>query len=112
MAFELKTKVGDRTTWTFTLEDADGAVDLTASIGIVIYTRLWDGSTNKIDGSAVTKDPDQVTNPGKCTYAPTAGDVDTEGIFKVEVVVTWAGPKDSVFPSNEWGRLEIDEALA
>lgn len=111
MALELYTKVGDTSVWEFTLKDKDGGVDLSTATAVKVYTRLWNGTANKVDGEAATPDPDQTTNPGKCTFSPSAAGVDTAGVYKVEVEVTWTGGKVSYFPSESYGRLTIAESL-
>ena len=108
MALTLKTKVGDRSTWTMTLKEGGVARDLTAALTVKINTRVYGASALTTNAGACT-----VTSAaeGICTYSPATADVATAGIYEVEVTVTWTDGKVSKFPSDGFGRLEIDAAL-
>ena len=90
-----------------TLEDADGAVDLSsatsAKLKIILKGDL--GAAPKID-AAVAIDGDQVTNKGKVTYTWVAGDTDTVGIYYGEVEVLY-GTKPLTFPNDSYYIIAI-----
>jgi hypothetical protein len=72
-----------------------------------VHFRAFDSTgTLQID-SACTPNADQDRNPGLAVYSPVAGDVDTAGRFKVEVLVTWNNGIKSKFPSDGFESLTI-----
>ena len=90
-----------------TLEDANGAVDLSGATSINFKMVLNDnlGSAPKIDAAA-TPDPDQVTNKGKCTYTWASDDTDTVGVFYGEFEADYAGKK-LTFPNDSYYIIAI-----
>ena len=108
MSLTLKTKVGDTSTWTMTLKEDGSAKDLTAASTVKIYTRKYGETALTTDGRSCV-----VSNAtaGTVVYTPISADVLVPGIFEVEVKVTWNDASVSKFPSDGFGRLEIDAAL-
>lgn len=87
---------------TVTLEDANGAIDLSGATSAKFKMILKDdlGGTPKIDATAAI-DPDQVTNKGKVTYTWVSGDTDTVGTFLGEFEVLY-GAKPLTFPNSSY----------
>ena len=90
-----------------TLEDVDGAVDLSGATSAKLKMILKDemGSTPKID-TAVAIDGDQVTNKGKVVYTWVDGDTDTPGTYLGEVEVLY-GAKPLTFPNDSYYIIAI-----
>lgn len=118
MALELQTKEGDRSTWSMTLKDANGVVDLTDASTVKIYVREHGETSLVIDGGSCSV---VSATAGTISYAPSAADAtalaaalgtDRTAYFEVEVVVTWSDSTTSRFPSEEFGRLTLTESLA
>lgn len=93
--------------WSVTLQDADGAVDLTGVSSVTLKMVLRDdmGATPKIDAAGVP-DPDQVTNKGKMTYTWVNGDTDTPGIYNAEVEALF-GTDPLTFPNDSFYTILI-----
>lgn len=93
--------------WSVTLQDADGAVDLSgaasAKLMMILKTNL--GGTPKID-AAVVIDPDQVGNKGKVTYTWVSGNTDTPGVYLGEVEVLF-GTDPLTFPNDTYYTFAI-----
>ena len=90
-----------------TVEDSDGAVDLSVSDGVEFYMENAETGNLKVDGGTMT-----ITDAanGKVEYAWTSSDVDTAGTFKAEVKVLF--PDDNrTFPSNGYKSIKIEEDL-
>lgn len=102
----LTIKRNDTAEWVFTLREDRTPVSLSTATAVVLHMVDGDGAT-VIDGGAVTPDPDQTTNPGKCTYSPQEADVAQEGQYSMEVEVTWADGTVSTFPSGRYETVMI-----
>lgn len=102
----LRIKKGDTKPWVFTLKQNGSGVDLD---GATVELNMQDQAlTSVITGGSVTPDPDQTTNPGKCSYSPVAGDVDTVGAFLAEIKVTFGDGTIARFPNGEAGEDEFE----
>lgn len=106
-------KRNDTTPWPLQCLQDGSAVDLTAQAGVAVFGRpvsASDGSTPKMnDGGTVTVDADPTT--GKLVYEPTAAEMDTAGIYSVEVEVAWSDGTITTFPEKGYLRLEVAEDL-
>jgi len=85
-----------------TLEDADGAVDLSGATSAKLLMILKGdlGKSPKVD-AAVAIDADQTNNKGKVVYTWVEGDTDTVGIYYGEVEVLY-GTKPLTFPNDTY----------
>lgn len=92
---------------TATLYTNGVARDLTGST-VVLYMRNRNGRINKIAGAAVT-----VVTPtaGTVSYQPSAGDVDTEGVYDLEWRETTLAGKTNHFPSSGYEPLVLEPPL-
>ncbi len=90
-----------------TLQDANGAVDLSGATSIKFLMVLKDnmGAAPKIDAVA-TPDPDQITNKGLVTYTWVSGDTDTSGTYLAEFEVLY-GTDPLTFPNNTYYIIAI-----
>lgn len=108
----LHVKVGDTSTWTLTLLEGTGGKDLTNATAIALYLRRQGDSALTIDGGSCTKDPDQTTYPGKLTFTPSAAQVAEQGIYQMEIKVTWSGGSVGKWPSLDYDRVEISDSMS
>jgi len=92
---------------TATLYTNGVARDLTGST-VVIYMRNRTTRAIKINGSGVT-----VVTPtaGTVSYQPSAGDVDTEGVYDLEFRETTATGKVNHFPSDGFEPLRLEAPI-
>jgi hypothetical protein len=88
------------------------AQDLSTATAVVLYMRAVGSSTNKINGTAATIVGDGTA--GQVTYTPVAADMDTAGVFRAYLRITWTGAKTSRWPNqgnvgtdNDFFRVEI-----
>ena len=90
-----------------TLQDANGAVDLSGanSINFKMIIKGDMGAAPKVDAAAVA-DPDQVTNKGRVTYTWAAGDTDTPGTYYGEFEALY-GTKPLTFPNDTYYIIDI-----
>jgi len=74
---------------------------------VELFMRGRDG-TNKVDAGSMT-----ITNSGagKVEYDWDSSDVDTAGIFRTEVKVTFNDGSEETFPSDDYQVIEIEEDL-
>lgn len=97
----------------FTIEDANGPVDLTGS-DLKFHLSQAPGKTALIDAAAIV-DSDQTTNKGKGSYEWVTGDTDDLfGKYYVEVEVTFPDGKVRTFPNghNDYALIEVTRQLA
>lgn len=90
-----------------TLEDSTGAVDLTNADSVLLYMKDSKG-VKKIDGAAMTV---VVAADGTVKRDWASDDVDTAGVFRIEVVVLWSGGKTTTFPSRDAVTVTIQERI-
>ena len=116
MAADFTIKQGDTRPWNLVLKENAAAVDLTAASSVALYMRKRGaGSTNKIDGSAVTI---VTAASGIVRYTPSSADVDTAGTFDAYFKVTWGDATLSRFPSRPmkktlwWNGSDLKPLLA
>jgi hypothetical protein len=84
-----------------TLKDAnDDPVDLTDWDDLMIVCYHPNGTAVKFT-AAVTKDPDQVANPGVVTYAKQASDVAAAGEFPFRFTGTDPNGDPQAFPTDD-----------
>lgn len=90
-----------------TLQDANGAVDLSGatSIKFQMILKANMGGTPKVDAAAVA-DPDQVTNKGLITYTWASGDTDTPGTYLGEFEALY-GTSPLTFPNDSYYIIAI-----
>lgn len=100
-------KRGDRQSiFETVLKDADGVpVPLTGQT-VKFILRQVSADTAKVNASA-TIDADQDANPGRVTYAPTAADVDTAGVFYVEWQATNGSSLTLTYPNGGYEIAKI-----
>lgn len=95
---------------TFTIEDSNGAVDLSAATSVRFIVSNLDTGVIKINADTVIN-PDQVNHKGECTYNWQAVDVDTIGVYRCELRVLWNNGTQTTFPSDGYERLILIEDL-
>jgi len=105
-------KVGDTSTWTLTVLEGTSGKDLTDATSVAVYMRRQGSSTLTISGGSGTKDGDQSTYPGRFTFTPTAQQVGTPGVYQLEVKVTWSGGAVSKYPSIDYSKVHITDAMS
>jgi hypothetical protein len=91
-----------------TLTDVDGVpVDLTAATSVRFH--MWRASSSRalVIDAVATKDPDQVTNPGKVSYSWVAGDTGAAGTYLAEWEVTWSAGITETYPNHDDMVIEI-----
>lgn len=110
MSIDATITVGETADWIFTCNKAGAARDLTDASAVVLTMEEEISETVKIDAEACS-----VTDAtaGEVTYSPSAGDVDTEGDYVVQLKVTFSGGDVEYFPNSELDkyRLRLDPAL-
>lgn len=90
------------------LSDNGVPVDLTTATEVRLLTA---DKTGLILNVLMTKDPDQVTNPGKVTYFWQSGDTAVAGSYKAEIQVIWPGTLPQTFPADGYLQLTIKKDL-
>jgi len=103
MAVSFK-KGDDADPYKATLEDVDGAVDLTGVSQVRFYMRNAATGNKKINGKQMT-----VTDSanGKVKYEWDSEDVDETGLFEAEIVATFTDG-DETFPSDDFKSIRIN----
>lgn len=91
---------------TATLQDSNGAVDLTGST-VKFIMKSPDNNTAKVNSPATISD---AVN-GQVQYFWQQGDTDTAGLFFAEWEVTLPSGKVATFPNNTFNSIMITEDL-
>lgn len=97
MSAKLQITQGETAPWTMTLTAADGPIDLTTASSVTLTMVDKTNNNTKIDAQACT-----VTGAvdGAIEYAPSAGDVDTPGEYRLQVRALFASGQVFFFPNG------------
>lgn len=88
-----------------------GPRDLTQASSITLLLTNVETNAPLVINGVMDKDPDQVANKGRCTYAWVDGDTDIAGKYKAEVEVMWSNNKPETFPSTGTFTVKINADL-
>lgn len=89
---------------TATLEDVDGAVDLTDASAVLFKMQPIAGGAMTVDDAATIASP---STAGQVSYAWQAGDTDTPGWYNAEWEVTFTDQSVATFPNEKNLLIEI-----